>query len=110
MALSQDDIVSTAANTGAHYIATLISAWDKSDVNDLHAMVAALYEFCEVNGLEAETLVDVTDLPSADIPDDVDTSYPVWAMDINDNLLVGETLDTVMTLAEYREAVREAKE
>ena len=42
-----------------------------------------------------DDVVDMTSLPSAPIPDDIDTSYPVWAMDSAGYCLVGATADEV---------------
>lgn len=82
-------------------IANEIKQWDRQSVARLRGLIA------ELNGAisgddHIERHIDMTDLPTADIPDDVDTSYPVWAMDVDGNMLTGECADEIMTIAEYR--------
>lgn len=80
-----------------------VESWDTENVRDL---IEALQELEEANSEvdeEDRVEVDLQSLPTAPIPEDVDTSWPVWAMDANQVLLVGETADEIMTLAEYRE-------
>jgi len=97
--------VLTAAHAGASCIAAHIRDWDTKDADRLVDMLQALTTFCDGNDLNANDYVDLACLPSADIPSDVDTSYPIWAMDLENNLVVGETPDDLSTLplAEYRE-------
>lgn len=73
------------------YIAKIV-LWDLEDITELRDLL---------NTINRDE-IDMSDLPSADIPEDVDTSYPVWAMDKAGNMLVGDAADQVMTLAEYR--------
>ena len=47
--------------------------------------------------------MNMTSLPTAEIPDDVDTGYPIWAMDWLDNCLVGDSADAVESLDDIRE-------
>lgn len=92
-----------AIDTGADFLIRLIKAWDKKDIEQLQLMVEALNDYCDAHGINFDQYIDMTDLPSVDIPKDVDTSYPVWAMDENGGMLVGDTGRETMTLAEYRE-------
>lgn len=73
------------------YVSKII-IWDKADINELRDLL---------NKIDREE-IDMSDLPTADIPEDVDTSFPVWAMDNAGNMLVGDSADQIMTLAEYR--------
>lgn len=67
--------------------------WDHKDVADLR-------DFIAVNAI---TNGQMSALPSQDIPDDVDTSYPVWAMDKNGDMLVGDSADEIISLEEFRQ-------
>ena len=51
-----------------------------------------------------EDVVDMASLPSAPIPPDIDTSYPVWAMDTRGYCLVGSTADQIERVDSIREA------
>ena len=97
-------LIETAADIGAVHIAAAIMAWDKKDADVLVEMLQALDQFCDDNDLELGFYVDLADLPSADIPTDVDTEYPIWAMDVNDKLVTGHSIYEFSTLplAEYR--------
>lgn len=95
-------LLDQAVDSGATLITNAIKAWDKQNVEELRDMIADLNEFCEANDLHTDSYLDMTSLPSAEIPADVDTGYPVWAMDLNGGLLVGDTGDETMTLEEYR--------
>ena len=97
-------LIETAADLGALHIAAAIKAWDKRDADELIGMLQALDQFCDANDLESDHYVDLIDLPSAGIPTDVDTGYPIWAMDVDDNLVTGQSIAEFSTLplAEYR--------
>jgi len=81
----------------AESVATAIRVWNKNNINDLRDMLRELrgYE----DGME---LIDMAELPTADIPADVDTSFPVWAIDASGKMLVGEDADQIMSIEEYR--------
>jgi DNA-binding XRE family transcriptional regulator len=75
-----------------------IKAWDCRDVRKLRDLLSELRACRDENGDEIDPRaygVDTANLPSAPIPDWVDTGYPVWAVDVNGYALVGELLDTV---------------
>jgi hypothetical protein len=79
-------------------IAAEIKSWDCRDVYDLRDLIAELRACCDENGDEIDPRaygVDFADLPSAPIPEWVDTSFPVWAVDVDGCALVGDLLDTV---------------
>ncbi len=48
-------------------------------------------------------LIDATDLPTADKPAFIDPNSPVWAMDNAGDLLIGETMDEIISIEEYCE-------
>lgn len=97
------DITAKAFHAGVKTITDAIAAWDKAEIDVLAALLEALHEYCEAFDETAADYVDFADLPSADMPPDVDTGYPVWSIDTNGNMLVGDELNETMTLAEYRE-------
>lgn len=97
------------AETRARDLGAAIRAWDKQDIHDLLAMIEDLGVVAAEAGLDPQGYVDMSALPSAPIPDDVDTAYPVWAMDRAGNMLVGDDASDVITLDEYREATGEMK-
>lgn len=103
--MTKHDLKAKAVDLGATHIAQAIKAWDKKSADDLIEMLQALDEFCDENDCRADEYVDLASLPSADIPTDVDTLYPVWAMDADENLIVGRCISEfgTMTLADYRE-------
>jgi hypothetical protein len=79
-------------------IAAEITTWDCRDVHVLRDLFAELRACRDDNGDQIDLRaygVDTTDLPSAPIPEWVDTGYPVWAVDVNGYALVGDRLDTV---------------
>jgi len=90
-----------------------INGWDKESIFDLREM---LNEFPvlireavadgEITDADAEFYkrrIDITDLPSVEIPEDVDTGYPIWAMDKEQRCLTGEDMQSVTSLADIRE-------
>jgi hypothetical protein len=87
---------------GGKLLASRIASWDCESIEELEALLNDLRRFCEQNDKIVEDFVDLASLPTADIPDDVDTAYPVWAMDQQDNLLIGTDSFEIMTLDEYR--------
>jgi hypothetical protein len=82
-------------------IAAEIKGWDLRDVRDLRDLFVELRACRDEHGDEIDPAaygVDTTDLPSAPIPEWVDTGYPVWAVDVNGMALVGGALDQVESL------------
>lgn len=85
--------------TDEHGIAQKIKDWDCEEITTLQSYIEDLTQICgdfEMVG------VDITALPSEEIPDDIDTGYPVWAMDKHKMCLVGESLDSVESLDDIR--------
>jgi hypothetical protein len=79
-------------------IAAEIKAWDCRNVYDLRDLLAELRACRDENGDEIDLRaygVEIDDLPSAPIPEWVDTCFPVWAVDVDGYALVGDLLDTV---------------
>jgi hypothetical protein len=86
-------------------IAAEIKAWDCRDARELRDLFVEFRACRDENGdrLDLRTYgVNVADLPSAPIPEWVDTGYPVWAVDVNGYALVGDLLDTVEHVDELR--------
>jgi hypothetical protein len=86
-------------------IAAEIKAWDMRDVNDLRDLLAELFDWRDENGDGIDPSacgIDTADLPSAPIPERVDTGYPVWAVDLNGYALVGDRLDEVLHVDDLR--------
>lgn len=85
-------------------ISAEIRAWDLSDVTDLRALIAELSKCRDENDdpIDTQDYIDMTSLPSAEIPDDVDTSYPVWAVDRSGYAMVGDGADRIEHLDEVR--------
>lgn len=83
-----------------------IKSWNKVEVKQLRNLVTELYALRDEYGepLDTQNYLDMSSLPSAEIPDDVDTSYPVWAMDEGGNCLVGDGADQIEHLIDIRGA------
>lgn len=87
-------------------IAADIRGWDLEDIRDLRDLLAELSEALEEEDIQDPRAVGInmTDLPTAEIPSDIDTSYPVWAVDMSGRALVGPGADEIETLDEIRGA------
>lgn len=81
--------------------AAAIQAWDKQDVRDLREMLRTARELDADAGGDGQ-FIDMSALPTAPIPEDVDTSYPVWALDEQGYALVGDDADQIETLDQVR--------
>ncbi len=91
----------------ARIIAREIRAWDTEDISRLVEMLTKLDEIADRAGLKAEDYVWMDSLPSAPIPEGVDTGYPVWAVDQMGMALVGPGADEVESVEEVRAACEE---
>src|SRR5690554_5691978 len=91
----------------AQIIAREIRAWDTEDISRLVEMLARLDEVVDRAGREVEYYVRMDSLPSAPIPEGVDTAYPVWAVDKQGMALVGPGADEVESVEEVRAACEE---
>jgi len=94
------------------YTSQKILAWDCEDIYVLRDTIVsfkeaaqAAYDCGEVNHIQTlwEYGVDISELPSIEIPEGVNTLYPLWAMDKRGMCLVGETLEEVAPLQEILE-------
>jgi hypothetical protein len=86
----------------ARIIAREVRAWDTEDVARLVELLTKLDETADRADRRADDYVRMDALPSAPIPEEVDTSYPVWAVDKRGQALVGEGADEVESIEEVR--------
>ena len=86
-----------------------IEGWDCQDVEELRDALEALRGVLEDEdqGRRLGDVVDLTDLPSAPMPDWVRTDWPVWARDEQGRYLVGADLDEVVSEDELRELMED---
>jgi len=86
----------------ARIIAREIRAWDTEDISELVELLTKLDEIVDRASWEVQDYVRADALPSAPIPEGVDTAYPVWAIDKQGMALVGEGADEVESIEEVR--------
>ena len=86
----------------ARIIAREVRAWDTEDVARLVELLTKLDETADRADRKAEDYVRMDALPSAPIPEGVDTGYPVWAVDKRGMALVGPGADEVESVEEVR--------
>lgn len=86
----------------ARIIAWEVRAWDTEDVTRLVELLTRLDEITDRADRRAEDYVRMDSLPSAPIPEGVDTAYPVWAVDQRGQALVGPGADEVESIEEVR--------
>ena len=91
----------------ARIIAREIRAWDTEDISWLVELLTKLDETADRADRKAEDYVRMDSLPSAPIPEGVDTAYPVWAVDKRGMALVGPGADEVESVEEVRAACEE---
>ncbi len=91
----------------ARIIAREVRAWDTEDVSRLVELLTKLDETTDRADRKAEDYVRMDSLPSAPIPEGVDTGYPVWAVDQMGMALVGPGADEVESVDEVRAACEE---
>ena len=93
----------------ARIIAREIRAWDTEDISELVELLTRLDEIVDrADGrVEVQDYVRMDALPSAPIPEGVDTAYPVWAVDKRGMALVGPGADEVESVEEVRAACEE---
>jgi|11BtaG_2_1085332.scaffolds.fasta_scaffold05811_8 hypothetical protein len=90
------------ASSAAACCGELIKDWDGEDVGVLRYWLRTLENVCEAGDLDQQGYVDMSDLGGAPIPDDVDTGYPVWAMDAHGEMLVGNGADDIEHVDQFR--------
>ncbi|MFA5409730.1 MAG: hypothetical protein WC343_13245, partial [Bacilli bacterium] len=88
----------------ARIVAREVRSWDTEDVARLVELLTQLDEIGDraARRAGAEDYVRMDALPSAPIPEGVDTAYPVWAVDKQGMALVGEGADEVESVEEVR--------
>jgi hypothetical protein len=88
----------------ARIIAREVRAWDTEDISELVGLLTRLDAIGDRadRRVGAEDYVRMDALPSAPIPEGVDTAYPVWAVDKQGQALVGEGADEVESIEEVR--------
>ena len=91
----------------ARIIAREVRAWDTDDVSRLVELLTKLDETTDRADRKVEDYVRMDSLPSAPIPEGVDTAYPVWAVDKRGMALVGPGADEVESVEEVRAACEE---
>ena len=91
----------------ARIIAREIRAWDTEYISRLVELLTRLDEIANRGDQSAEDYVRMDALPSAPIPEGVDTAYPVWAVDKQGMALVGPGADEVESVEEVRAACEE---
>ena len=93
----------------ARIIAREIRAWDTEDISRLVEMLTKLDEIVDrADGrAELQDYVRMDALPSAPIPEGVDTAYPVWAVDKRGMALVGPDADEIESIEVVRAVCEE---
>ena len=82
----------------ANVIAADIASWNLADIKVLRDLIAELSAACE----DTQEFIDMSALPTAPIPADIDTAFPVWAVDVDGNALVGNDAKDIKTLDQVR--------
>lgn len=85
-----------------------VKEWDLENIVDLRDALNELDQILDSErgndwGPRLDEVVDLSDLPSVEIPNDIDTGYPVWAMDRSGNCLVGDDLQDIESIDSIRE-------
>lgn len=80
-----------------------INYWDKRNIHELKDLIDDLKASLD-SSESLEDVLDIANLPTMPIPDDL-TSYPIWAMDVHGDCLVGETLDDIEHIDSIRDAI-----
>lgn len=65
---------------------------------EMRRVLDAVNQITHAGSDETRYGIDTTDLPSIPIPDGISTEYPIWAMDSNGNVLVGESLTDIESI------------
>lgn len=94
----------------ARIVAREIRAWDTEDVARLVELLTLLDDITDRADRRADDYVRMDSLPSAPIPEGIDTGYPVWAVDTRGMALVGPGADEVESVEEVRAVCEEQAE
>ncbi len=62
---------------------------------EVHEVLGAVNQITHQGDGEERYGIDMSDLPSIEIPEGIDTAYPVWAMSSDGGMLTGECADRV---------------
>lgn len=106
--MTQDNTQDTMNDDKLTRLTEKINHWNLKDIKDLKNTIDELNDAInDLNNetnypLKADQIIDFSSLPSVPIPDDIDTSYPIWSMDINGFCLVGSSLDTIEHINDIR--------
>ena len=104
----KDDWTERLFVTRCRSVARQIKKWNRVNVEHLRRLVSEFQELQTIAENDGEPFegrdygIDWSSLPSADLPKDLDTSYPVWAMDESGQCLVGESLNQIEHLTEVQ--------
>ena len=90
------------ASNAAAFCSEEIGCWDGVRIEELRYWLHALDRVCEAGSLDRQGYVDMSDLGGVTLPDDVVTSFPVWAMDEKGDMLVGDGADGIENVEQYR--------
>jgi len=96
--------------TRCRSVARQIKSWNRVNIEHLRRLVSEFQDLQTIAENDGEPFegrdygIDWSSLPSADLPKDLDTSYPVWAMDEAGRCLVGDGLNRIEHLTEVQGA------
>lgn len=65
---------------------------------EMRRVLDAVDQITRAGSDETRYGIDMAELPSIPIPDGISTEYPIWAMDSNGNVLVGESLTDIKSI------------
>jgi len=106
----KDDWTERLFVTRCRSVARQIKKWNRVNVEHLRRLVSEFQDLQTIAENDGEPFegrdygIDWSSLPSADLPKDLDTSYPVWAMDEAGRCLVGDGLNQIEHLTEVQGA------
>ncbi|MDI6720462.1 MAG: hypothetical protein QMD46_12700 [Methanomicrobiales archaeon] len=100
------DCTVEALDEYGRWLGEQVRAWKPSEsIEDLRDLLAEVREVLgarnRISGVglgEDWYGIDMSYLPSIEIPEGIDTSYPVWAMSSDGGMLTGECADCVETI------------
>lgn len=105
----QIDRTQDALDRYGNWLGEQVRAWNPetdtiSDLKDFleeaSDVLGAINEVARVGDSPERYGIVMADLPSAEIPKGIDTTWPVWALDRAGNVLVGDAADNETTIVE----------
>lgn len=90
------------AHDAAEFCSEELRFWDGKRIEDLRHLLRTLNRVCEAGNLDPQAYVDMCGLGGRALPNDVETSFPVWAMDAKGDMLVGAGADDIEHIDDYR--------